>query len=208
MFFPNNSQSMKFCRNSSNSPEYERWIPPTTISHATVCAKRQGRAQAGGPLPERGWRGRIWVDMRMYEEEAGCMRALKAFYKLGRTSMAFNSTRRVETFRPCRTRAWFNDYLTNGNKNIQRKNQMYKLLIAKYRPQLLRIKSEKRGLLALKRDEQTSRTWASIFERKVQSVIANIRNIQVFKVFQYSKYSSIQVFKYLSIQVFRGKCNV
>ena len=87
------------------------------------------------------------------------MRALKAFYKLGRTSMAFNSTRRVETFWPfCRTRAWFNDYLTNGKKNLHRKNQMYKLLIAKYRPQLLRIKSEKRGLLALKRDEQTPRT--------------------------------------------------
>ena len=50
------------------------------------------------------------------------MRALKAFYKLGRTSMAFNSTRRVETFWPfCRARAWFNDYLTNGKKHTQEK---------------------------------------------------------------------------------------
>ena len=133
MFFPNNSQSMKFCRNSSNSPEYERWIPPTTISHATVCAKRQGRAQAGGPLPERGWRGRIWVDMRMYEEEAGCMRALKAFYKLGRTSMAFNSTRRVETFWPCRTKLGLMIILPM-EKNIHKEkpNDIYKLLTANW----------------------------------------------------------------------------
>ena len=63
--------------------------------------------------------------------------------------------------------------------------KMSKLLIgAKNRPQLLRIKSEKRGFLALKRDEQTSRTWASFFERKVQYVIS-----------KYAKYSSILVFK-------------
>ena len=126
----------KFIKSTS---EYERWIPP--ISHATVCGKRQGRAQAGGPLPERGWRGRIWVDMRMYEEEPGCMRALKAFYKLGRTSMAFNSTRRVETFWPCRTRAWFNDYRTKGKTytgpNVQTANWIKE---AKYQPQLLQIK--------------------------------------------------------------------
>ena len=37
----------KFIKSTS---EYELWIPPTSISHATVRAKRQGRAQARGAI--------------------------------------------------------------------------------------------------------------------------------------------------------------
>ena len=78
---------------------------------------------------------------------------------------------------------------------------MYKLLIgAKYRRQLLRIKSENRGLLTLKRDEQTSQTWASIFERKVQCMISKYSKYSSIQSIQLFKFSSIQVFKYSSIQ--------
>ena len=104
------------CKNRLYALKNLEQIFPLSIFHLTVCAKRQ---------PSGSCHYHRMTQQNFTHSSTARIRALKAFYKHGCVSMAFNSTRREETFWPALAKSSIHSLLDENSNKLKNCTQSF-----------------------------------------------------------------------------------